>query len=83
VPVNRAGADWRFKEISMIRYVLHPGYVISKTDGDDHYIDGPTLARLYQVDFRLCVIANKPGFRSMHEDINLYPRHDGEYNSKF
>jgi len=64
----------------MIRYVLHPRYVISKTDGDEHYIDGHTLARLYQVDFRLCVISNKPGSRPMPEDINLYPRYDGEYN---
>lgn len=30
-----------------MRYVLHPGPIISKNDGDLHYINAPRLARLY------------------------------------
>jgi hypothetical protein len=29
------------------RYVVVPGYIRSRTDGDEHYVTGPQLAWLY------------------------------------
>ena len=38
------------------KYVICPCYVVSKKDGDCHYIDAPTLMRLYGIDPRECII---------------------------
>jgi hypothetical protein len=65
-----------------VRYVLHPGYVVSANDGDNHYVGYGALIRLYglnhcenQVVFsrdRSCL--DQPG------DVHLYPRYDGDYS---
>lgn len=61
------------------RYVLHPGRVISKHDGDIHFIGGPRLARLYGVDIRSCVFGDVLGYREQVGDVHLYPRDSGNY----
>ena len=38
------------------KYALHPGPVTSKNDGDRHFIDAHTLARLYRVRPAECVV---------------------------
>lgn len=65
-----------------MKYVLHPGYVKSISDGDVHYISAQKLAALYGVDFKKCIIyidslANKayPEGDYMH----LFPNYNGKY----
>jgi hypothetical protein len=62
-----------------MRYVLHPGYVISATDRDQHFIGGPRLANLYGVDIRNCVYGDVPGYSEQKGDVHLRPRIDGNY----
>lgn len=62
-----------------MRYVLHPGYVTSRNDGDTHFIGGPRLARLYGVDIQDCVFGDVPSYREEDGDIHLRPRSDGNY----
>lgn len=66
------------------RFILHPGYVRSLTDGDTHYISGDQLARLYGIDPEECVIhSDHPHFP--HDDpelqklIPLFPLREGGY----
>lgn len=73
----------------MKRYVIVPGYIKSKSDGDIHFIDAPTLIRLYKVDPKECVIAQvqkndelKITFELPSYDrslIRLGPRYHGDY----
>lgn len=65
-------------------YVLHPGWVSGKFDGDRHYISAIRLAELYGVPIHKCVIG--PGtdldVRQWIEPVgavHLRPRHDGNY----
>lgn len=60
------------------RYVLHPGYITSAHDGQDHFIGGPRLARLYGVDIKQCVWIDRDYFPQTG-DIHLIPREDGDY----
>jgi hypothetical protein len=61
------------------RYVLHPGYIRSKRDGDERFIGGPRLARLYSVDIRDCVYGDVRTYAPREGDIHLCPRFDGDY----
>lgn len=66
----------------MKRFLLYPGYVRSRYDGDRHYISGGQLARLYRIDPAECVVYSEhPAFRSPERDalIPLFPREDGQY----
>lgn len=67
----------------MKKYLVCPGTVISKIDGDEHYVDAGALIYLYDVDPRDCVISNtrKPQVVPDHllDLIVLKPRHDGDY----
>jgi len=65
--------------MSDYRFVLYPGYVISRVDGDRHFINGSRLAALYGVDVRDCVYGDNPGYRPREHDIHLYPRSKGDY----
>ena len=40
----------------MIKYMLHPGMVISRTDRDKHYISARKLIELYNLNRNECVI---------------------------
>jgi hypothetical protein len=67
-------------EVQAGRYVLSPGYVISKSDGDRHYIGTAQLRRLYGVpNTARCISDEAPDYRPMQGDILLCPRHDGNY----
>lgn len=68
----------------MIKYVVYPGYIRSKTDGDTHFIGGDTLIQLYKLPPNECLIhydlMNPPRRSSFCEKlISLYPRYDGNY----
>jgi hypothetical protein len=63
-----------------MRYILHPGYVQSKNDRDEHFISGQQLARLYGVDYMACVFGDVAGYREMEGDVHLWPRFDGNYS---
>lgn len=62
-----------------MRYVLHPGYVRSQNDHDEHFIGGPHLCRLYGVSIRDCVFGDTQQYRERPGDVHLYPRRDGNY----
>lgn len=70
----------------MKKYVLCPGHVTSKTDGDVHYIDAFTLAYLYKVLPHECYVDTsnsnwKRGQPQEHLDslIWLFPDPTGRY----
>lgn len=76
-----------------MKYLLCPGPVTSKTDGDRHYVTASNLAMLYRVRLDECVIlpAAMPANhrRRMElldrarkgELIALAPREDGNYET--
>ena len=74
------------KRIVGQRFILHPGFVRSKTDGQQHFISASKLAELYRVDLRDCIVLapDNPekgfGFEWKEDDVDLYPRTDGNYN---
>ena len=66
------------------KYALHPGRIISRNDGDEHYIFANELARLYGVDMRQCIIVdkNQPATnfgRDLETFTHLYPDYFGNY----
>lgn len=64
----------------MIRYVIHPGHVYSKNDGQLHYINGRQLMRLYGLNPAECVIASEQnGWCAPAGCIHLSPRSSGNY----
>lgn len=68
----------------MLKYIVRPGYVFSRSDGDRHYISADKLIELHQVPISECVIiANKKDLYKLkglkRELINLFPRTDGKY----
>lgn len=66
-------------------YVLCPGYVRSKVDGDEHFIGAPQLAALYGVNINECRILHmgknlrREGWQDEPNFIYLMPRTDGVY----
>ena len=64
-----------------MRYVLCPGWVKSKSDGDLHYITAPRLAQLYGVRVNDCAVwdSEKPQPGGRPEGIYLYPDYHGDY----
>lgn len=66
------------------KYLVIPGYVASKSDGDHHYIGARRLMELYKVDPRECVIATDEFLKFTSQSIildfiHLEPRYDGNY----
>ena len=71
------------------RYVLCPGYVISRTDGQRHWVGAEQLRRLYGVPARECVTypqgegieadIRRRIWCAPPESVELRPRHDGDY----
>ncbi|WOH61939.1 hypothetical protein [Bradyrhizobium sp. BWC-3-1] len=71
------------------KYVVHPGVVVSKTDGQYHYIGAMELMRLYGIRPDECEIYEpepwwpQSYYRMAQEQhdglIHLYPRYDGDY----
>ena len=64
----------------MKKYLLHPGYVISRTDGNRHYISERMLMKLYNVSLKECVtyLPYRP-YPNQDKLIDLYPMGSGDY----
>ncbi len=74
------------REMAMKKYLLCPGPVTSKIDGDRHHISASDLARLYGVQMSECVVRSESLIstrgRGLNENnglIELWPRYDGNY----
>ena len=70
---------------TQIKYVIHPGFVESKTDRDVHYIGYNAIIRLYKLKPDSCElyspVKSYPTESANYEyNVHLYPRHDGDYN---
>lgn len=68
------------------KYVLCPDFVVSKNDGEQHFITAHELARLYGVTFGECYVAGwNAGGRQwfgIPKDLpQLYPKYHGDYKS--
>lgn len=65
----------------MIKYMIHPGEVQSKNDGDIHFISYERLIELYGVPRQECLNADRPEHhRGLRVNlIHLYPRRYGKY----
>lgn len=62
-------------------FLVCPNYVISKNDGQQHYISEHQLMRLYGVEMRECVISCCPqGHREEEGLLWLEPNYDGDYS---
>ena len=64
------------------KYGLFPGDVVSKNDGDIHYITAPRLAQCYGIDFGDCIVYSVNDTREDAERdglIPLFPDPTGEY----
>jgi hypothetical protein len=69
------------------KYAVYPGWVRSKDDNNEHYIDFNQLCRLYHVDPEECVMvieppsSRRPEPEGYNDDlIKLRPRKDGNYD---
>lgn len=69
-------------------YALYPQKILSRTDGDTHFIDERTLCMLYGVRIEHCLVVrtedfSRPDKRELIERagklIQLKPRYDGKY----
>ncbi|HBF5466436.1 TPA: hypothetical protein STY79_002982 [Clostridioides difficile] len=65
-----------------IKYVVDEGYITSKSDGEEHFINFRDLIKLYGVSPRECIRA-KDYYEREGLDLKdikfLYPRNDGKY----
>lgn len=63
------------------KYLVIPGPVCSKRDGDRHYIEADKLMRLYGVNPADCIIHrhDRPGERHDPSLIWLIPQYSGDY----
>lgn len=60
---------------------VHPGWVVSRNDGDVHRITGGALIRLYRLNPATTVIVTESTLlgRADPSDRHFYPRTDGDY----
>jgi hypothetical protein len=68
----------------MARIFLHPGYVISKNDGQRHFVNAQRLADLYNVYKPRCIVVlpeSEKDWQDLPGDIHLHPRYNGNYQS--
>lgn len=68
----------------MLKHLLFPGLVESRTDSNMHYVSAARLIELYQVPLSECLIVRYP--HDLHGIdtaglIELRPRYDGKYPS--
>ncbi len=64
----------------MKKYLVKPGWVTSRTDGDRHWIPADKLIQLYQVNPKECIIYD-PWQEDPQDLIVLRPRYDGNYET--
>lgn len=69
------------------KYLIIGGEVMSKIDGDTHYINAHTTRRLYRLNLDECYLAESHDkilieqyLQHKPELIILRPRYDGNYN---
>lgn len=72
-----------------LKWVVFPGRVRSRTDGDEHYVGAAQLMRLYGVRPQECMVADPVGSRAVYAAtvrdadrlglVPLVPRGDGNY----
>lgn len=63
------------------KYLLHPGWVTSQTDGGRNFISEAQLIRLYGVRREECVSSASRLFGVDTDTlIDLRPRYDGDYS---
>lgn len=64
------------------RYVLHPGFVRSRNDGERHWISFDRLAELYHLPLHDCSAYVSPAEEAsgVIEVIHLFPRDNGDYS---
>ncbi len=63
------------------KYAIHSGYVISKNDGQEHFVGARKLVSLYKLrpdEYCVWDVNNIHG-RVWEDYIHLYPRYDGKY----
>lgn len=71
----------------MIKYAICTGYIISKSDGDMHWLDASQLIKLYGIRREECIIIeegdknSERGYTSEFLDSLTYlrPRYNGDY----
>lgn len=69
------------KTSKKLKYIIRPGTIVSKHDGDIHRISAEQLISLYHVDPEECVTIHpdqKIPRHLLHLEI-LAPRYDGKY----
>jgi hypothetical protein len=71
-----------------VAFVVHPGFVRSQNDGDQHYISANELARLYMLEPGTWTVYQPPRAfdraanwrRDPYEGMKaIFPRSDGKY----
>jgi len=68
----------------MIKYIVRPGYITPRTDGDQHYISASRLMQLHGIQPSECIIFRGPEdyhkLKGADKNlINVFPRADGKY----
>ena len=58
------------------RYLIYPGFVTSKTDGQRHYINARRLAALYKVSISDCLVMPEASDANTQERQSLWNRVD-------
>jgi hypothetical protein len=63
------------------KYILHPGWVTSKTDGQEHFITALDLAECYKVSITECLVLKDPSAikGKIPDLIHLYPLYQQNY----
>lgn len=63
-----------------IKYIIHPGNVSSKYDGDVHYISTKQLIKLYKVNPKECLeFCEDSSICKQKKLIHLFPKYNGDY----
>jgi len=62
------------------KYRIHSDYIISRTDGDKHFISEQRLVQLYGLRPIECVGTVGNSYKGFKDLVDLYPRYDGDYS---
>jgi hypothetical protein len=63
------------------KYAIHPGWIRSKSDGDEHYVGIAQLASLYELspsEYVVWTDHDNRG-RTWRDYVHLYPSYEGNY----
>lgn len=68
----------------MKKYIVYGDFIISRTDGQMHYITAYTTMRLYGLNERECILIDRDRLDKAREldtskFISLYPDYAGKY----